>query len=108
MSAIMFATSLGQLLGTTLGGFVADALGYKAPFVIGGVVGLIGLILSTKLTETGFRKEPIQLKTLLQVGKDPELWKVSLLAVLAQAINFVTIYGFNQSYAVSIGAEIGS
>lgn len=104
MSAIMFATSLGQLLGTTLGGFVADALGYKAPFVIGGVVGLIGLMLSTKLTETGFRKEPIQLKTLLQVGKDPELWKVSLLAVLAQAINFVTIYGFNQSYAVSIGA----
>ncbi|HHX02122.1 MAG TPA: MFS transporter [Firmicutes bacterium] len=105
MAVIMFYTSLGQLVASTLGGFAADALGYKAPFIIGGSVGLVGLVLSTRIKEPAISKQPLQIKSLIKVGFDPQLLWVSTLALLVQAINFATIYGFNQSYAASIGAN---
>jgi len=105
MAVIMFYSSLGQLAATTLGGIAADTLGYRAPFVLGGAVGLAGVILSARIKETPVQKQPLQLRSLLQVGVDPKLLRVGVLALLVQAISFATIYGFNQSYAVSIGAS---
>lgn len=105
MGVIMFYTSLGQLFATTLGGFLADYFGTKIPFVVGGVVGLVGLLFSTQIKEPDTSsQEPIQLKQLFKVGRSPLLLNISILAILVQAINFSTIYGFNQSYAAGLGA----
>ena len=105
MAVIMFYTSLGQLAASAFGGVAADALGYQAPFIIGGGVGLIGLILSTRIKEPAIRTQPLNLRSLIKVGLNPQLLWISTLALLVQAINFATIYGFNQSYAVSVGAN---
>lgn len=108
MGVIMFYTSLGQLFATTLGGFLAEHFGTQIPFILGGIIGLFGLLLSIQIKEprisTEPLQEPLQLKQLLKVGFSPLLLNTSILAVLVQAINFSTIYGFNQSYAARLGA----
>ncbi len=105
MSTLMFYNSFGQLLATTLGGFVADRFGYQAPFILGGIVGMVGFAVSLKIKETTVDKEPLELRELVKVGRQPQLLKISLLAILVQAITFSTIYGFNQTYAASIGGS---
>ncbi len=106
MGVIVFYTSLGQMVATTLGGFAADLLGWSAPFIIGGVVGLVGLVLSTKIVEnTATQSQPIEVKELLSVGKDRLLLSVAFLAILLQVLTFSTVYGFTPSYATAIGAS---
>lgn len=105
MAVIMFYTSVGQLVASTLGGFAADAFGYKAPFIIGGAAGLAGTMLSVTIKEPVVRREPLNIDSLMKVGLNPQLLWVSTLALLVQAVTFATIYGFNQSYAASIGAS---
>ncbi len=105
MGIIVFYTLLGQMLATTLGGFTADILGWQAPFIIGGLVGLVGLYLSTKIVESTMKKQTVKVNELLQVGKDPILLSVAFLAILFQCITFSTIYGFTPSHAVAIGAS---
>lgn len=107
MGIISFYTSIGQMLATTSGGFLAEYFGWNAPFIMGALIGLIGLCLALKIEE---KRElntdsPINLKELLSVGKERLLLSVSILAVLAQCVTFTTMFGFTPLHAVSIGAS---
>jgi predicted MFS family arabinose efflux permease len=106
MGVIMFCTTMGQMIATTTGGFLADAFGWQAPFFLAGLVALGGLLFSMGIEEgvPQQKREPLQMGELLQVGRDRQLLLVSFLGVLYQGLTYASIYGFNPMYAVSIGA----
>jgi len=61
--------SLGQMVAMLLGGIVAQQLGSQAPFFLALVGGILAFILSLGIVEQKVDKEPIQISTLLAVGK---------------------------------------
>ena len=94
------------MVATTFGGFAADYLGWTAPFVIGGLVGMVGLVLSAGIRENReAQSQPIEVKELLQVGSDRILLSAAFLAILVQVLNFSTLHGFTPVYAMGIGAS---
>lgn len=105
MGIIMFFNKLGQMSGTLIGGFISDLFGQRAPFIVGGIVGVLGLLLSFRIKEQEFTRPRMNINDLVNVGKDALLIKVSILAIIVQAISFSTTFGFTPSYAVNIGAS---
>ncbi|CAM3926714.1 MFS transporter [Lederbergia lenta] len=107
MGIISFYTSIGQMAATTIGGFLADYISWSAPFYMGALVGLIGLILALKLVEkqTEVKKKPVEVKELMKMGGEKLLLSVSLLAIIVQCITFTTMFGFTPLHAVALGAS---
>jgi MFS transporter, DHA1 family, multidrug resistance protein len=48
-------------------------------------------------------REPIKMKELLSVMRNPTLLKISFLSILAHSIIFSTMFGFTPNYALNIG-----
>lgn len=108
MGLAMFFSSLGQMLATSMGGYIAELYGWHVPFLVGAVVGLIGVLLSLRIEETEWLdRTPLQVTELLAVGREKGLLIVSGLAILVQCMTFATVYGFTPIYAQSIGASRG-
>ncbi|WP_033843790.1 MFS transporter [Geobacillus sp. B4113_201601] len=110
MSQISLIVVLAQLTGMTVSGYMVDQWGWHAPFWAGGVLGATGAFLSIWVSEPkrdDERRQTIQLKHLLLVIKEPQLWKVSTLSVLAHGIIFTTMFGFTPAYALKIGLKEG-
>ena len=107
MGIISFYTSIGQMAATTLGGFLAEYKGWNAPFYIGAIVGLFGLILALKIVETPpeTEKKPVEIRELLKIGGEKLLLSVSILAIIVQCITFTTMFGFTPLHAVDLGAS---
>lgn len=107
MGIISFYTSIGQMAATTAGGFLADYIGWRAPFYLGAIVGLLGLILAIKLVEkpADVKKKPVEVKELIKMGGEKLLLSVSLLAIVVQCITFTTMFGFTPLHATSLGAS---
>lgn len=105
MSSISFIVVLAQLLGMSLSGYIVNEWGWHAPFWMGGMMGLIGVVLSFFIYEPreGIMRAPVQLKDLTSVMREPILLKVSLLSLLAHSIIFTTMFGFIPTYALHIG-----
>lgn len=105
IGVISFYNSIGQMLAMLSGSFIADRISWKAPFALGAAVALIGLIASFFIVEKyDDKNEAITLKGVMQVISDHTLISVSLLAILAQALTFATIFGFTPVYAATMGA----
>ena len=101
----------GQLVAVLIGSIAAQYFGLQAAFLVASVGALIAMILSLGLVE---KKEinPKSLKwaDLLGVVKDPNLLRVSALAIFNQFLSYATVYGFTPVVASNIGAssfEIG-
>lgn len=108
MGLAMFYNSIGQMLATSMGGYMAELFGWKVPFMVGAVVGLVGVLLSLRIKETEWiDRTPLQVTELLAVGRERGLLIVSGLAILTQCMTFATVYGFTPIYAESIGASPG-
>jgi len=109
MGSISFIVVLAQFLGMSFSGYLVSEWGWKAPFWIGGLFSLIGIILSffTFEPKEEITREPVKLKDLGTVLKEPSLLKVSFLSILAHSIMFSTIFGFTSNYALTIGFEAG-
>ncbi|WP_152655859.1 MFS transporter [Oceanobacillus sp. CFH 90083] len=107
MGSITFIVVLAQLLGMSFSGYIVDVWGWTAPFWIGAVFSIIGLILSFFIYEPKDKRasEPIRLKGLVQVIREASLWKVSLLSILAHSVIFSTMFGFTSTFALQIGFE---
>ncbi|MFB5165812.1 MFS transporter [Parageobacillus toebii] len=107
MSRISFIVVLAQLIGMSFSGYIVDEWGWRAPFWIGGVLGVIGMILSLFIYEPReiVKQTSIQIKDLLLVMREPLLLKVSLLSILAHSIIFTTMFGFIPVYALQIGLQ---
>jgi MFS family permease len=97
--------SLGQMLATFAGGWLAQSVGWPSTFILAAIVGAIGLVASLFVAETRVpTKQPIQVEQLLKVGKSVSLLTVSGLAILSQFVTFATVFGFTTVHAQSIGA----
>lgn len=105
MGSISFIVVLAQFLGMSFSGYLVDEWGWKAPFWIGMLFSLIGIILSFFIMEPKERieREPVKLKDLASVLQETSLLKVSVLSILAHSIIFSTMFGFTAHYALDIG-----
>jgi len=107
MSQISFITVAGQLVGMGLSGYMADRWGYESTFWAGAAAGLLGLAagLLIKEPKDGIAREPIRLGDIRHVLRESQLRRVSFLSILAQAILYITMFGFTPSQAIRLGAE---
>jgi len=106
IGTISFYNSIGQMLAMLAGGFLAEKLGWQAPFLLGAVAAAIALAISFFIIEE-IEENPkkIDFKSILDVMRDNTLLIVSLLAVLSQMATFATVFGFTPLYANSLGAS---
>lgn len=93
-------------MGMSISGYIVDKWGWHAPFWIGGILGMIGVILSLFIYEPkdkDIKQASIQMKDLILVMREPLLLRASLLSILAHSIIFTTMFGFIPMYVLQIG-----
>ncbi|MEW9702366.1 MFS transporter [Paenibacillus sp. SI8] len=106
IGTISFFNSLGQMLGILAAGWAADSMGWEAAFVMGAVLGALGLLGSLFLVEKVEADAPkITLRGIGGVATDRTLLFVSLLAICSQVLIFATVFGFTPVYATALGAD---
>lgn len=107
MGSISFIVVLAQFLGMAFSGYIVDVWGWKAPFWIGVSFSVLGVILSIFVYEPKEKitREPMKVKELVSVMKEPSLLKVAVLSIIAHSIIFSTMFGFTSNYALQIGFE---
>ncbi|MGC8970578.1 MAG: MFS transporter [bacterium] len=109
LSLLNFFTQSGQLVATLFGGFIAQNIGWTAPFYLAGIVALVGLVPALFIKEEVSRNSNnLSLAELIKVGKTRLLLVSSVLAILVQYFTFVTTYGFLPVYAANIGLSKSS
>ncbi len=109
MGLLSFYTSLGQMVASPVGGYLAEIWGWHAPFWVGAAGGLLSLSVAA-----GMLKEPeravghtASVKSLLRMGSEWPLLSVSLLAILGYFMQFSTMFGFTPLRAAHLGATQG-
>ncbi|WP_251028758.1 MFS transporter [Bacillus sp. ISL-18] len=105
MGSISFIVVLAQFLGMSFSGSIVSEWGWKALFLLAVSFSILGVILSLFIFESkeGIEREPLKVKDLAAVIKEPSLLKVALLSILAHSIIFSTMFGFTSNYALYIG-----
>jgi predicted MFS family arabinose efflux permease len=106
MSLLMGTSRLAQITTNYAGGQIAQAWGWTAPFWVGGVLALSGLLLTNGIIEVRPERglEPT-LRGVLQIGRNRMLLAASFLCALMQSANFSTAYGFTPILAQQMGAS---
>ena len=102
MGLAVFYSNLGQILATLIGGHIAELYGWHAPFVLGAVCALAGVLLSLGIRETRQVKRESPVVPAAGVGGRSTI--VSGLAILVQYMTFATMYGFTP-ICEGIGAD---
>lgn len=107
MGTISLLIVTGQLIGMALSGVLAEEYGWKSVFWLGAAFGAVGLALSFAIRETvgDSGRPPIRGSDLKDVMRNPLLWQVSILSILAHSILFITMFGFTPSFAMKLGAS---
>ena len=106
MSLLMGFSRLSQIISTYAGGAIAENWGWTAPFYVGGVLSVLGLLLANGLAEVRPQKSPpLTLQSVFQVGRNRMLLTASFLAILMQSANFSSAYGFTPILAQQLGAS---
>lgn len=99
-------TSLGQMVAILLGGIAAQQINARAPFLLAFLGAAVGIGLSFGVAENkAIHREPVKMKNLLVVARDPRLLFFSGLAVISQYMTFATMYGFTPVAAKQLGAD---
>jgi MFS family permease len=106
IGTISFYSSLGQMLGILSGGWFADAWGWEWAFVLGGLIGMLGMIGSMFIVEKfDESSQKLTFQGVLEVAGDRTLLIVSFLSILFQVLTFATVFGFTPVFAQSMGAS---
>jgi len=106
MSLLTGFSRLSQILTTYAGGVIAENWGWTAPFLVGGGLAALGLLLSNGLAEIRPEKGPhLTLSRILQVGRNRMLLIASFLAILVQSANCSSALGFTPILAQQLGAS---
>lgn len=105
MGTISMYNSIGQMLGILCGGWFADHYGWESAFLVGAVVGFIGMLGAYFIVEKFEDDAPkLTMQGVMEVARDRTLLTVSFLAILFQILTFATVFGFTPVYAGSLGA----
>lgn len=106
MGTISFYNNIGQMLGILSGGWMADLYGWESAFLIGAVVGVLGMAGSLWIVEKYEEgQQKITLQGVREVAGDRTLLTVSFLSILFQVLTFATVFGFTPVFAGSLGAS---
>lgn len=110
MGNLSFLTVIGQLIGMCASGWLADEGGWNASFLTGIGIAVAGTIASLWIHEPKTETTPTAAKPASKfswsiIGSSPLLLLVSLLALLAHCILFITMFGFTPLRAVELGAS---
>jgi MFS family permease len=106
MAQLTALSGLAQLVSTLTGGWLADAVGPSAPFVLGIGFGLIGAALLWGVPET--RKVRVSTPSwsrMFKVGTSSAVLKIGIVAAMLQFASWATTYTFVPLYAHSLGAS---
>lgn len=105
MSHLATCSALGQMVSTSMGGWIAEVYGWLMPFYVGAALPIISLFCLLLVPEVPVtRMNRLTFRRVASIGLTPTLLTVSLIAALGQYVNFITIYGFSPVYATQIGA----
>jgi predicted MFS family arabinose efflux permease len=108
MSLLMGFSRLSQIISTYAGGVIAENWGWTAPFYVGGVLSVAGLLLANGLSEVRPRgNSDLTLREVFQVGRNRTLLTASFLCIIMQSANFSSAYGFTPILAQQLGASKG-
>ncbi|MGZ9586029.1 MFS transporter [Paenibacillus marinisediminis] len=107
MSLMQFTTVLAQLVSMMISGAIVERWGWQMPFIVGGVVSALAIVLALRLPEQRVERAggSMSLKDLVPVMKEPMLLKVSILSVMAHCVLFITMFGYTPNQAIAIGAS---
>ena len=105
MSHTTFCLGFGQMVGA-VGGRIADAYGWLAPFYTGAGLAVLGTAFMLFVPENaGKNQTPRSFRSLLTVGSKRRLLIVSIITALSQFAVFMTTQVFLTIYAENIGAS---
>ena len=100
------SNALGRMGALLTGGFIAQFFGFSYAFLLGGLVGVLGLVLSFILVEKKPEIEsPPKISELISVAKNKQLLAASILSIIVQYISFSTTFGFIPIAAAALGAS---
>lgn len=102
-----FISNIGSVSAMLIGGFLAQAFGWKFAFLAAVAGAGAGFLMSLSLTEDKIppADHSFSLRASLAVGKDRLLFWTSILALLSQLSTFATMQGFVPQYASLLGAD---
>jgi len=115
MGHMSATNAFGRMIALLTGGLIAQLLGIPYAFLLGGIAGVIGLILSFGIIEnrpdgnceSNFLAEekPPDLAALFEVARNKQLLFCSILGILAMYISFATTFGFTPLAAAQMEAS---
>jgi len=104
MGYLSSANAFGRMLALLAGGIIAQRLGMSYAFLIGGIAGVLGLIISFGIKENRPQLQQNRPKV-LDVARNKQLLCCSILGILAMYISFATTFGFTPLAAVRLEAS---
>lgn len=106
MAQISLYTVSGQFIGMMASGWLSDMYQYHTTFIVGAVIGVIGLLLSFLLYEKPPTNEQkgMSFKLIGSVIRSQRVLFASLLSILAHGVLFITMFGFTPLKAIDLGA----
>ncbi|WP_435163143.1 MFS transporter [Paenibacillus glycanilyticus] len=108
MGNISVMTVSGQMIGMLLSGWMSEGFGADAPFVLGAVIGGIGLLLALVIHEPAkplHERSGISFSKIQSVIRTKLLLQVALLSLLAHCVLFITMFGFTPLKAEDMGGS---
>ena len=106
MGHMSSANAFGRMAALLAGGIIAQRMGVPFAFLIGGIAGVIGLIISFGITEKRpLQSKAISLTSMFEVAKNKQLLCCSILGILVMYINFSTTFGFTPLAAAHMDAS---
>jgi len=107
MGNMSAANAFGRMVALLLGGLIAQWLGVPHAFLLGGIAGVVGLVISIGVTEKRppADQPPPTLSGLLEVARNRQLLFCSILGILAMYISFATTFGFTPLAAAQLDAN---
>lgn len=107
MGNIQFITVASQLISMAVSGYLVTHWGWKSPFWLGGILGVVGIVLAFRMKESTrkTKTKKIEMNELHEVMKESIVLKAATLSAIAHAVLFITMFGFTPNYALEIGAS---
>jgi len=107
MGHMSAANAFGRMIALLTGGLIAQFMGIPYAFLLAGIAGVVGLVLSVGVAEKrpSANQAPPNLAGLLEVARNKQLLFCSILGILTMYISFATTFGFTPLAAAQMDAS---
>ena len=110
MGYLSSANAFGRMIALLTGGLIAYFVGISYAFLLGGIAGAIGLVISICITENRPEKlhdsKTSEWDKIVAVARNKQLLCCSILGIIAMYICFATTFGFTPIAAAMLDASL--